>query len=245
MPLFYYLAPKDMVTLEAAVVGTVDAAHQANWLCDGRVNRPVKGTSGTTSWSITAASGSVNFVAAANVNLDDGETIDVSGGVTATLTVDKRADEVRYNPWALITPTVVNPAPIVVDVTGNSVDVKMGEFFAGLARELDRGTKPGGERTKEYRAVQPERWSSIPGYRPKQDRYRISWEVTVTKTQFDEIVAWEESTYWGTLPSVIVPDIAVNDCYVVQFLGFSYRKQAPGVYDVTLNFLEFPRTQWT
>lgn len=233
-----------MVTLNASVAGTTDPAHQAAWLCDGRVNRPVKATSGSPSWTVTAAAGSVNFIAAANTNLDNGETVDVSGGVTGTLTNTRRGDAICKNPWSLISPTVVNPAPIVVAVTGNSTDVRFGEFFAGFARELTRGTKPGGDQVKEYRAVQPERWSSIPGYRPKQDRYRKTYDLTVTKTQFDAIVAWEESTYWGTLPSIIVPDVNVNDCFVVQFLGFNFQKQNPDTYDVTLNFLEFPRTQW-
>jgi hypothetical protein len=244
MALFLYLAPKDMVTLFAVVTGTTDAAHEASWLCDGRPNRPAKATNGSPSWTITCEAGDVNFVAAVNTNLDDQETVNLTGDVVATLTVDKRADETRLNPWALVSPEVTNPSSIVVGVTGNTNAVRFGEFFAGHARELTYGTKPETEQEKEYRVTSADRWSSIPGYDIGQDRYKKSYEVICTAEEFEEIEAWEQSTYRGTRPSVIVPDLDKNDCFAVKFLGFKYRKLNPGWYEVTLNLLEYPRTQW-
>jgi hypothetical protein len=247
MAYFYYLAPRDMVTLYASVtdVGAVtDAMHQATWLCDGRPNRPVKATSGTASWTVTCNPGNVNFVAAANTNLDAAETVSVSGGVTATLTSAVRGDQTRLNPWALVTPEVSNPTSIVVAVSGNSAAIRFGEFFAGKARELFYGTKPDADQEKEYRVLGAENWSSVPGYDIKQDRYRKSYEVVANVDQFEEIELWEQSTYRGTRPSVIVPDVDKNDCYVVKFVRFSYRKINQWWYDVTLDLLEYPRTQW-
>ena len=244
MALFYYLAPRDMVTLYAVVSGaSIDSAHQNAWLCDGRPNRPVLGTSGTASWTITPTAGSVNFVAAANTNVDPGGVINVSGGVTASLVSSVRADFIRHNPWKVITP-VSSPGNITVGVTGNSSNIRLGEFFAGNARQLTYGTKPGADQEKEYRVVMPDRWSSVPGYDVKQDRYRKNYEIICNLTEFAEVEAWEQSTYRGTRPSVIVPDVDRNDCFVVKFMSFSYRKLNPGWYEVTLNLLEYPRTQW-
>lgn len=245
MAYFYYLAPKDMVTLASVVSGgPTDTMHQAGWLCDGRPNRPVKATSGTASWTITPVAGVVNFVAAANTNLDAGKVIDITGGVTSSLTSTVRGDQTRLNPWAKLGADVTNPSSIVVGVTGNSTDIRFGEFFAGRARELQYGSKPDATQEKEYRVLATDRWSSIPGYDIRQDRYHKVYEIICTAAEFLEVEAWEQSTYRGTRPSVIVPDVDKNDCFIVKFTRFSYRKINPGWYDVTLDLLEYPRTQW-
>ena len=233
-----------MTAYGAVSGGTIATDHQRSWLTDLRPSRPARATSGTNSWTITCSGGQCNFLAAANCRLDSGETIDITGSTTATLTVTKRGDNICKNPWSYFTPAVA-AATLNVGVTGNSNEVVIGEFFGGYARELTRGTKPGGRRTKEYRTTTPENWSSIPGYSPRQNRFRKSFDVTVTKAQYEAIQLWEEQTYNGTLPSVIVPDLAVNDCFVVKFLGFEFDKQNPDTYNITLNFLELARKEWT
>jgi hypothetical protein len=131
-----------------------------------------------------------------------------------------------------------------VSVSGNSADIRFGEFFAGRARELTYGTKPGADQAKEYRVIMPDRWSSVPGYDVRQDRYRKSYDIICNAAEFAEVETWEQSTYRGTRPSVIIPDVDKNDCFVVKFMSFTYRKLNPGWYEVTLDLLEYPRTQW-
>ncbi len=243
--LFYYLAPKDMVMAYAAVTGgPTDSAHQAAWLTDLRPNRPVLSTTGSPAWSVPVSGGPVNFVCAANTNLDDGQDIDLSDDVTATLTVQRRADQTTYHPWAVI-PEVASPSNINVGIVGNSQAVRFGEFFAGYARTIASGSKPGVDKVKEYRVTQPGSWSSVPRYDIGQDRWRWAIEISVTAAERLEIQAWEESTYRGTLPSVVVDDVDINDCKVVQFLGFSERKLNPNRYELTLSVLEYARTRWT
>jgi hypothetical protein len=231
-----------MVTLYATVSGgTIDPKHQRSWLTDGRPGRPARATSGTNAWTVTG-SGNVNFVAVSNCNLDNGQTIAVSGGVSANLVVNRRGDNICKNPWTSVSLAAVSS--LVFSVTANSNPVTIGEVFAGQALELTRGTKPGGRRVKEYHVTSPQGWSSVPGYSPRQNRWRHSFDVTVTKAQYEAIQLWEEQTYNGVKPSVIVPDLEINDCFVVKFLGFDFVKQNPETYDITLNFLEFARIEW-
>lgn len=249
---FLYLRPDECATLNQPVDGgPTDTSglqpHQPHWLTDGRTGRPVRGTSGSATWRVARNSPSlsgVNFLAAANTNLDAGLPITVSGDVGGTLVSSRRGDGVGHNPWTTISLVPAGIEEIFVAISGNTETIVFGEFFAGLARQLRRGTQPGGQRQKDSRFLRTDTWSSLPGYDVKCDRYLQTWQVTVDHGEFRAIQEWEEATQRGLLPSVIVPDTRVNDCFVVRFSGFAYRKQNPHTYEVDLRFIEYPRHKW-
>jgi hypothetical protein len=247
--LFLYMRPDEMPTLNQPVTGgptdtTGLQPHSPNWLTDGRPGRPTRGTSGSADWIITCAlPGSVNFLVAVNTNLDAGLPISVTGDVTGSLLSSRRSDGIGHNPWELVTLTP-NVGSLHVIIAGNTNTIVFGEFFAGLARTLRRGTQPGGNQQKEYRVVRPNMWSSVPGYDVEQDRWWKSYSVIVDHAEFRAIQEWEESTHRGLLPSIIVPDTRVNDAFAVKFLGFEYFKNGPEEYHVTLRFIEYPRKRW-
>jgi hypothetical protein len=241
-PSFKYIRPDEMFTYGAAVSGPANADYQPSWLCDGRSGRPVLALNGSPTWTITATAKDVNFVAAINTNIDDGRSITIGDDISVVLTASTRADGISFHPWSPVTETSVSS--LTVDISSNTVPVIFGEFVAGFARELGRPIRPGGHRKQEPRVIQPNRWSSIPGYDVQQDRWHFTGDTVLKQSQMDELEEWWFSTHRGTRPSLIVPTPTIQDCLLVAFDGFEYTKQGPNEFNVTLNFTEQARTKW-
>lgn len=240
---FWYVRPDEMFTLYQTVTGAADPEFDVAWLCDGRMGRPVKGNSGTETWGITGPAMMCDFVAAFNHNVDDGNTIEVTGDLTASLVSVIRKNGISRNPFKRFD-VLASVDSLSVTVTGNSQDVIIGEFIAARCRELGRPISRGGQRTKEAGSVLPDTWSSIPGYSIGQDRNKYALQTILTQAQMDALDEWHDTTDNGTKPSVIVRTPSINQASMVRFVDFSDTKNGPDEFHVTLNLIEFAGTKW-
>lgn len=247
---FYYLRPDESLWGGSAS-GAVAADFDAAWLVDGRPGRPAKGASGTVSWGIQAPSAIAGFsiIAVCNHNVDAGRDIEITGDVTATLTVPAWGkDGIPLNPFALVTPASLSS--FSVDVAGNSAPVVVGEVVGGPARTLERQLRL----ESNFEALEPLAWDgrfgSVPPYDEGTASRMLKGTTFVTGQGYADIQAWYESTRRGTRPTLIVPDSATNDAWLVTFKWAAAPLKVPSstyadqVWRVELEFYEVPRTRW-
>ena len=243
----FLFSPPDQSLIGSTVTGTVDADFFADWLTDGRPGYPVKAT-GTLSLAIAASPAvSVGIVAAINHNLDSGNTVDLTGDVTATITAPAaRRHAIPRNPYALVAPAVPVSA-LTVAVTGNSVPVVLGEFWGGTLYTLEWPllTEP------DYDPGEPFEWeASLPPYDDGQEVRRLAGETYLSDVGLADVEGWWESTRRGTQPSLIVPDSLVNDAwlvtmrYSVQSIWLHDTDPTQSLHHVQFEFVELPRTRW-
>ena len=243
---FLYSCPDESV-IGATVTGTVDDDFQPEWLTDGLPGFPVK-TTGNLSLALALASPvSVGIVAAVNHTVSPGNTVDLTGDLTATITAHAaRRHNIPRNPFTLIAPAV-NVDSLTVAVTGNTGAVIIGEFWAGTLRTLEWPLfiEP------DYNPGEPFQWeASLAPYDDGQEVRRLAGDTILTDTGLADLAGWWESTRKGTLPSLIVPDSLVNDAWLVTF-RFSQRSvwmhdtdPLQSLHKVRLEFVELPRTRW-
>lgn len=245
----YYVRPDEMWTYACSVSATVADDYLAAWLCDARAGRPIRATSGNFNATLTG-SGQVGIVGLANHNLDAGETCAVGGDVTATLTANTPTppDDIPLNPFQTVTPGAATS--ITLAIAGNSTDVIIGEFMAGVRRQM-RALRI----DAEFEHIDYARWreldlASVPAYDPGLAARKWHGSLYVTGSQLDELIAWHQAQLAATKPSLLIPDPLVNDAWVVHLHALRYRAaaghsaHASRCYDVQLSFAEYPRTRW-
>lgn len=242
---FFYVRPDESLMF-MAVAGTVDADFENDWLVDGRPGRPIKRT-GDPSLTITVSPAvSVSLLACCNHNVDAGNTIDVTGDATATITAGTLPKNgIPLNPFTTI--NAVSVSSLVVAVTGNSVATVIGEFYAGTKRTLPRQLRPG----RVYTPGAPYTWEGDFGSQPPYDtgvaQRRLSGELVTDDAGLADIQSWYESTREGTRPTLIVPEHDKNDAWLVVFQFRSrvlWRNGSQTAHVVELEFMELPRSRW-
>ncbi len=242
----YYLSPESMWSLDGAVSGTVDTDYQAAWLCDARVGRPAKATSGTVTWTITNSSGYVDAIVVANHNIDAGSTITIGGTVSASIiSPTARPNSIPFNPWSTCTPSA-SCSTMSVAVSGNSASVVIGEVLAGRLLEfpgsglLNADVSTGHQ---DLRRPSQSSFGSVPPYDPRQAARSFSGAVICTTAELDELWALYEAQQNGTRPSVLILDSSLQDAMVGQFDPPEASRDQT-IWKVSLAFTEYPRSRW-
>ena len=242
-----YVPPWAMMSLRGTGGGTVATGYNTNWLVDGLPNIPVRGASANPSWSASGTSRACNFAAIINSNASAGTTATISE-LGIVVTQPASPGRVPFNPWnatALLATSTIGTATFAF--SGNSVNpLIVGQLVCGQAFELERPIQPGGRRVYQPINTRPDptQLGQQRVYRRDKQARMFSGTTVLTSTGMDAVVDWYESTEDGDLISIIVPDPLLNDAWAVVFDDFSYEKQGPEIYNVTLNFREVPRKRW-
>lgn len=241
---FLYVRSDEMSTLGAAVAdttGATDSDYTNEWMCDGRIGRPVRATNGTVKWTATFTSAEVGLVAVCNCNSDVNATIDgtVSGTVTAgTL----QPNGMRLNGFQTFTPAT--NTTLGVAFSGAASAVVLGELIGGKYRTLTRAPRFDSDFSfEDYTRDVGAEFGSILPYDPALESRTLSGYNYYNTTDRDLIIAWWRSQRNGTKPSLIVPDSTVNDAWVVRLLAPKFQKAGPDAWRVDLTFIEYPRSR--
>lgn len=240
---FHYVRPDEMWSLDGAVSGGADTSYLDDWLVDGRPGRPVRATSGSPSWTVTNPSKDVGLIAVCNHNVDAGRTINITGGLTTSLTGPTLpASGIPLNPWVSVSETSVST--LTLAISSNSVPVFIGEFVAGKKRTLERSLIKEARFEQVYQTVRhgAEFDSLMPHDKGLVSR-RLNGMLLLTSSGFDDVQAWVDSTRGGSRQTLIVPDTAKQDAWLVEIVEFSYVRQA-ALYRVSIAFQEYPRSRW-
>lgn len=241
---FHYVRPDEMFTLDGTVTGGADTNYQDEWLVDGRPGRPVRGTSGTVSWTITNPSKTCSLAAVCNHNVDASRSITLSGGLSMTLTGPAlQANSIPLNPWGTVSESSISTQTIAI--SSNSVPVVIGEFVVGKKRSLERTLRVKPTFSQRYLVTSHEaEFDSLMPYDKAIVARELTGEVIVTDAGLADIQAWVDSTRGGSKLTLIVPDADVQDAWLVTITEFSYQPDANNVNFVSLGFREFPRSRW-
>lgn len=239
------LPPDAIHSRGSSVSGTVDATYDADWLCDGISSRPIRGTGTTHAYTCTfPATGDVNFVALINANTVNVNGA-VSGGVTATLTANPvRANGLRRNPYAYITP-VVGVSAVTLTITSNAVVPTIGEFVAGEAYEFERHIRPGSD-TGFYAKNIPR--DDDYDYLPSKDKnaYGRIRQIEIIATQSGANILEDlwDAQRGESAGFVMVPTPGDNDAWWGRMTAFGIRKQGPDVFPIRFTFREYASNRW-
>jgi hypothetical protein len=247
MSVSYFMRPDENWATNGAVadtVGTTDTDYQNEWLVDGRTGRPVRGQASTMTWTITKTAGYVDGIIVANHNID-AATITIGGTISTTITVPTaRLNSIPFNPFTIVTPSA-SCSSMSVGVSGNSVDVVIGEVLAGRLRTFPRGDLLNIDLADaaDDRRKQSPTFGHIPPYDDRQASRSFIGTVLCTTAQLDDMMAWHESQKNGTLPSGLIINSAVNDARVVHLEPPQARRQSQ-YWLTVLRFIEYPRSRW-
>lgn len=232
----------------SAVSGTVQTTYQADWLTDGLPGYPVRGAGGSPAslgpLTITPSPAvSCDVFAVCHHSIDQGASINLTGDVTDTIpTAAWRTDGIPAN-WFRKLTAPVSVDNLILNVSNNGGAIIIGELYAGLSYQFDvdyrigRGFNPG----------EPFPWegefSSLAPYDPGLAKpRRLRGQMILEAADYAELEAWDLSTKSGTLPSLIIPNDAVNDAWLCQF---RYEEEFDTVFHyITLEIVEIPRTRW-
>jgi len=244
---FLYLSAANQVSLFAGVSATVDSDYTDDWLCDGRVLRPIRGTGTSFSATITPlAAGAVNFAAVSHHNLSVGVVLgaDLTGTIPAA-TLD--GDGTRYNSFLSFT-SVLGVDSVTIAVTSSSATVIIGEIFFGTATTLT-GPFYRDMSFEDHDHARPSDndISDLTGYDDATEGGRsvsFQWPVLSTSDR-DGLRACFKAQRNRTRPTLIVPDSSVNDVLVGYITKVSYKpSDVPNKWEVSISFDEIPRRRW-
>lgn len=221
-----------------SVAATIDATYTENWLVDGSPGTPIQRTGNLSAVVTPPSTQTLDLFALVNHTVDVAASI--SGAATATIPAAALDGEaIRYNSFTRINAVSVGSA-LTLAVTGNASPVIIGEFWGGLAVELEPyelDLDPG----------EPFQWesefSSIPPYDSGLSHpRRLSGEVVMNASQLAQIKAVYAASRRGSRPVLIVPDEDVNDawCAILRYRA----RYEDMIYRVTLEAAEISRTRW-
>lgn len=243
---FYFCRPDEWWSLGATVAtssGTTDTDYTDDWIVDGRPGRPARATSGSVAWTLSASSGEVGLIAVCNSNISVNTVI--SGGVSATVSAGALgANGIRRNGFATVTPA--NITTLVATITSNPSDVILGELVAAKYRTLARGpvTTEASIAFNDFRLDPGAEFSSVMPYDRGLVARKLTGSNVYNAADLAILQGWWEAQKSGSLPSLIVPDSAVNDAWIVTWTKFSYAQEAPVLWRVEFEFVEYPRSRW-
>ncbi len=250
-----FMPPHTMMTLGAAVTGTVDADYDANWLCDGEPSFPIRtlaGSPNSASYTITGTSQTVNGVVVANHNLDAGTVVTFGSGVTATVVApDVPPNDIRLNALALI--PAVTAAGCVLTIASYSGPIIIGEVLIGEFLEI-RTLPPESNMTSQM--FQVENQGEFGGL--SQDRgaeaRTFGGTIYVTDAMKKLLDDWYRACRNNSLPSVIIPiddsdfgspvPVVDQDPWVVKWVTYSPRPIMVDIWVVDVAWQELPRYRW-
>lgn len=264
----YYLRPDRLMTCGfgalgtdgATVTGTVAASYEAAWLCDNRVQYPVRGPAGSGSpfaadllLNIVGTSRSCGLAVLANHNLDDSVAAVLSGAISASLVggTGNRPNLIPWNRWIDFTP--VTASSCTLEVADNPEDVIIGELLVGEKFTLPMPPMIGiSHDVPQYALPQMAEFTAGNGYDKGMAGGRLlEFAFYCTRTELNGVTsglrAWEESCRNGTRVSALIPDSDLAEVYVGTMQGFRWEEIGPesmNLFRVTVQFLEFPRTRW-
>jgi hypothetical protein len=243
---FYFMAPKDMQTLYAAVTGPAESTYSEAWLTDGLPGKPLRALDGSPAWSVSGLPKDVNGVAIINHNLDAALEAEVTGDALATLVVPPYHGEYYpVNPFALTTPTVEDVEDLTLTIAGNSQIVVLGQFVAGLFREVDLFEQGGPVEPVSFNKQPDSQMGNIAVHDMQKAARKINGTARVNPAGSDAIFDWYWSTRDGVRFGLIVPDSTLNDVWAVKFAAMPQRTIKGGLHSVTLSFVEIPRKVWS
>jgi hypothetical protein len=243
-----YVRPDEMFTLYQSVTGSViNGTYSLDWLVDGLPGRPLRAGTNNPSWGITGPAKDVNFLCLISTNLDAGKVVNITGDVTDTLTQPNYLGRIPVNPFKHFTPAVSVDNLTVALASANTIDVIVGQFVAGKARELERPIQPMGRRSHlRYNAAADQTMGNIAVTRKEKGGRKFSGVTTVTPAGLLAIQEWFYSTNDGEQMSIIVPAPELNDAWAVKFDGEPVEERMNiNNYRVTINLTEIPRKRWT
>lgn len=245
---FYYMRPDEIWSFSTAATATAagtDTDYLASWAIDTRPGRPYRSDASTFSLQIQATCGEVGMVVVANHNLDLGKLITIFS-TSFLVSTQTRPDGIPLNPFILRAPANTTALTIASTSSANSANPVLGEVIAGKYRTLTRGLRLDDAAFGHdmFSADPQSEFASIPPYDKALAQRTITGSQVVSSSELDDLRGWFESQRGWTKPSVIVPDANVNDAWVVTVRNFGYRKVDANLYDVRLEFKEYPRSRW-
>jgi hypothetical protein len=241
----YYVRPDENRLYGATVsttAGATDADYLDEWLCDGRLGRPVRATSGTATWSATFSSGEVGLVAVCGTNSDVNATI--GGTVTGTVTAGTlQPNGIRLN--GFLAPTPATGTTLTVAFSGAASTLVVGEVIAGKRRSLTRPVYSSDD-TEVYdnAPVRPMDQSFLPPYDDGMVQRIWSCGFIVSTAERDNILDWYLAQRGETRPSLVVPDPSINDAWLCFLQKPSFKPVTGRHWSVTLKIIEVPRVRW-
>jgi len=245
---FYYMRPDEIWSFSSGASATAagtDTDYQASWAIDTRPGRPYRSNATTFSLQLQATCGEVGMVVVANHNLDLGKLITIFS-TSFMVSTEARPDGIPLNPFILRTPANTTSLTIASTSSANAANPVVGEVIAGKYRTLTRGLKLEDAAFEHlmFAADPQSEFASIPPFDKGLAQRTLTGSQTVSSSEFDDLRGWYEAQHGWTKPSVIVPDANVNDAWIVTVKNFRYRKVDASLYDVHLEFQEYPRSRW-
>lgn len=244
---FYYMRPDEIWSLQTTQVtaaGT-DTDYLAIWATDGRPGRPYRSDTTTFSLTIQNTSGEVGMVVVANHNLDPGKLLTIFS-TSFTVSTETPADGIPLNPFFLRTPANTTTLTIGSTSSANSTNPVIGEVLAGKYRTLTRGVRLADHNFawQQFAADPQAEFASVMPYDKALAQRTLTGSAVVNNSELEDLKNWFRSQRGWSKPSVIVPDASVNDAWVVSLRSFRYRKLDNELWEVQLEFVEYPRSRW-
>lgn len=244
---FSYMRPDEMMTLPSSVVGGAATGYTDDWLTDGRPGRPAKTTQNTPPWIVVApVAKEIGAIVVSHHNLDGGLPIVISGPVVASLTAPAvLPNSITLNPWA-VPGSIVTANSFTVAINSNSRPIVIGEVFAGKLRQnrFNLQLRSVGVEIGSLVELPTASHSALPGYDEGVETRALSGVFRANSADYANLTAWYRSTNGGTRPSVVIPDTAAQDAWIVRFTGFRARPISYTHWEVSVGFVEYPRTRW-
>jgi hypothetical protein len=243
---FYWVQPNEMFR-GGTVTGGAATSYTDEALVDGKPGVPTRATNGSPSWTIGQSPAvSVSLVAVCNHTIDAARNITFGGDITKVLVGPPLpSNGIRLNPWGTL--SAVSATSVTLAITSNTTDVIIGEVIIGTRRTLERNlaVRPSFGAGNHGTVQHESEFDSLMGYDKGFVARPLSGTVVLSDTGLAAVLDWYDSTRGNTLPSLIVPNSNVQDAWLVKFASPpQYQPGNKNVNDVTLSFIEFPRSRW-
>lgn len=240
-----YALPTDDVAPDATVTASAEeTGYEAEYLVSANPSRPAKLSTTTGYWDLTFSS-PVTIVAAALLyhNLDAGladvELQELSGSpaTIATFTIPTHhEDGWPVSPWVEFDPVTTSALRLDFNAA-NSLAITVGRLLLLTSiRDLGTDVRWGVEEQEEHGIIEQ---STALGVETIYDlggkRRRFVGDFGLIDTEATELISLYRSARSRILPWLLIPDVDVNDAWLVRFedTGWSRTRQDP-------NFNTFP-----
>lgn len=249
---FYYVRPDEAPSLSSTVTttaGDTDSDYTDDWICDARPGRPARSTTGTVTWTAAFSSAEVGLIAVCNCNSDVNATI--AGGISTSVVAGAlETNGIRLSGFAAPTPATITG--LSVGFSAAAADVVLGEFYFGKRRTLVAANGTCGWPRLEDLLIEDDDFEmpiegdfvSVPPYDRGLFGRRLTGSHIYTSSQLADLKAWRKAQRAATKPSLIVPDSTVNDAWLVQFRALEFKPIDSDLWQVRLEFVEYPRSRW-
>jgi hypothetical protein len=245
---FSYVSPSKMFALFGTPTGSLDATYQPAYLVDGRTDWPVRKTGSSISLTITGTAQDVDTLCMGHHNIRPAATINITGGITTTLTVPTwPSNNIPLNAYRTVT-LVAGVTTLTLAVTGQTESAcVIGEFCAGLAQTLPLTLHSDSSFSEDdFRVTRPMDMAFIPPHDKAMKASRWTGTGLLTTAQLAQVRDWQDATRSNTRPSLIIASfLGSTEAKFVQFLGLtSIVPVGPALFKVALSFQEYPRRRW-